>query len=144
VSYDLMMAQIVQPMRDELTTVGFQELREPEAVDAALKSSGTTFVFVNSVCGCAGGVARPAAAMALTNKVVPDHIVTVFAGQDREATERARSYFEGYNPSSPSMAIMKDGKIVTMIERHQIEGRYPDDVAADLVALFDKYCGEAN
>lgn len=135
---------MVQAMRDELTRIGFKELRTAAEVDAALGSArGTALVFVNSVCGCAGGVARPAAALALQNAARPDHLFTVFAGQDKEATARAREYFTGYPPSSPSMALLRDGKIVHMVERHQIEGRDARAVAADLVELFNRHCAKA-
>lgn len=126
----------IQAMREELTRIGFQELRTAEDVHARLPAAkGTALVFVNSVCGCAGGVARPAAALALAKAqgARPDHLFTVFAGQDKEATAAAREYFTGYPPSSPSMAILRDGKMVTMIERHQIEGRDPQSVANHLL-----------
>src|SRR6202011_5120066 len=113
-----------RPMREELTSIGFREMRTPEEVDLALKQEkGTVLVVVNSICGCAAGRARPAVAKALTHKVRPETLTTVFAGQDREATDRARSYFTGYAPSSPSIALMRDGKIVFMLERREIEGR---------------------
>lgn len=129
----------VDKMRQELTKVGFQELRTPDEVEAKLPAAkGTTLVFVNSVCGCAGGIARPGAAMALTKQPKVDNLFTVFAGQDKEATAKAREYFAPYPPSSPSMAIMKDGQIVTMIERRQIEGRDPYAVAADVLAALEK------
>lgn len=142
-SYEEYMKQVIQPMRDELTRVGIKELRTPEEVEEALEgegAKGTTLVVVNSVCGCAAGIARPAVAQALQHEKRPDHLYTVFAGQDKEATAKAREYFTGYPPSSPSVALLKDGKIVAMIERHQIENRSVEEVAADLVALFDKYC----
>lgn len=128
----------VQKMREELTQVGYQELRTPGDVEAALQDlKGSAVVFVNSVCGCAGGIARPAAALAL-QKVKPDHLFTVFAGQDKDATAKAREYFTPYQPSSPSIAILKDGQMVQMIERHQIEGRDPFVVAAELTAAITK------
>lgn len=135
-------ASFVQPMRDELTRVGFTELRTPDEVDAALGSpNGTTLVFVNSVCGCAAGMARPGAALALSRSVArPDRLLTVFAGQDRAATERARSYFSGMAPSSPSIALLKDGALVAFVPRHQIEGRGPEDVAALLERAFETHC----
>jgi putative YphP/YqiW family bacilliredoxin len=136
--------RFVTPMRQELTRLGVEELRTAAEVDAKLKDSrGTTLVVVNSVCGCAARNARPAVARALQNAVVPDARTTVFAGQDREATERARSYFTGYPPSSPQIALMKDGNVVFMLERYQIEGRSADEIARDLVGAFDRYCGAA-
>jgi putative YphP/YqiW family bacilliredoxin len=133
--------RLVAPMRAELTRLGFEELRTPEAVDAKLtQPDGTTLVVVNSVCGCAARNARPAVAMALRHAVRPDSLTTVFAGQDTAATQRARGYFTGYMPSSPSIALMKDGKPVFMLERYQIEGRQADDIARDLTAAFDKHC----
>ncbi len=132
---------LVQPMRDELTGIGFRELRTPEEVDEAMQNAkGTTLLVVNSVCGCAAGQARPGVALALTNKVVPDNLFTVFAGQDVEATARARSYIKGYPPSSPSVALFKDGELVYMLERYQIEGAPAEQVAANLIAAFEKYC----
>ncbi|MGV3709204.1 MAG: BrxA/BrxB family bacilliredoxin [Gemmatimonas sp.] len=136
--------QIVRPMREELTRLGVQELRTPEAVDHQLQAKGTTMVVVNSVCGCAARNARPAVAMALQNAAKPDVSATVFAGQDMDATSKARSYFTGYAPSSPSIALMKDGDVVFMLERYQIEGRTAQQIAADLVGAFDKYCATAS
>lgn len=134
--------RFVTPMRQELTTLGIEELRTPEEVDARLKDAkGTTLVVVNSICGCAARMARPAVAMALQHDVKPDQLTTVFAGQDADATERARSYFTGYAPSSPQIALLKDGKIAFMLERWQIEGRPADAIAADLVEAFEQYCG---
>ncbi|MDB5084460.1 MAG: hypothetical protein JWN30_1346 [Bacilli bacterium] len=138
--YNLMMAQMIQPMREELTRVGFQELLTPEEVDAALPSAGTTLVMVNSVCGCAAGLARPAVVRSLQNDVVPEHLVTVFAGQEKEATAQARNYFTGYAPSSPSVALIKDGKLVHMIERHEIEGQDPMSIVHNLTSAYEKYC----
>lgn len=133
--------QFVQPMRAELTNVGFRELRTAREVDSVLKTeTRPTLVVVNSICGCAAGKARPAVAMALKNPARPDVLTTVFAGQDAEATDRARSYFTGYLPSSPSIALMRDGKVVFMLERKQIEGRDPFSIAADLMAAFNRYC----
>ena len=133
--------RFVTPMRQELTRLGVEELRTPDEVDARLKDAkGTTLVVVNSICGCAARMARPAVAMALQHEIKPDHLTTVFAGQDAEATERARGYFTGYPPSSPQIALMKDGKIVFMLERWQIEGRPADAIAEDLVEAFDEYC----
>ena len=128
-------------MREELTRLGVEEMLTPEAVDAKLKDSkGTTLVVVNSVCGCAARNARPAVAKALEHSVKSDHLTTVFAGMEHEATARARSYFTGYPPSSPQIGMLKDGKLVFMLERHQIEGRTAGEVASDLVAAFDRYC----
>lgn len=132
----------VEKMREELTRIGFQELRTPDEVESSLpRAKGTSVVFINSVCGCAGGIARPAAALALSKGAKPDHLFTVFAGQDKEATAKARQYFLPYPPSSPSVAVMKDGKILQMIERSQIEGRDPYSVAADLSAAIEKVAG---
>ena len=134
--------RFVTPMRQELTRLGVEELRTAAEVDAKLRDAhGTTLVVVNSVCGCAARNARPAVARALQNAVVPDVSTTVFAGQDREATERARGYFTGYPPSSPQIALMKDGRVVFMLERYQIEGRNADEIARDLVGAFDRHCG---
>jgi len=133
--------RLVQPMRDELTRIGFEELRTPEQVDAVLGTTkDTTLVLVNSVCGCAARNARPAAAMAIQQAQRPHKLLTVFAGQDADATNRARSYFTGYPPSSPQMGLFKDGKLVFMLERKNIEGRPAQDIAADLKAAFEKYC----
>jgi len=124
----------VQQMRDELIRAGFTELRTAEEVEKALPTAkGTTLVFVNSVCGCAGGIARPGVALALKNGARPDNLYTVFAGQDKEATAKAREYFQGYPPSSPSMAVLKDGKIVSMIPRSEIEGTSPEAVARKVI-----------
>lgn len=129
----------IQQMRDEVTRLGAQELRTPEEVDQVIpKSKGTLLVVVNSVCGCAAGVARPALAKALNHSVRPEKIVTVFAGQDKEATARAREYFEGQPPSSPSFALLCDGKLVQMIHRYQIEGHSVDQVARTLTEAFDQ------
>jgi len=129
-------------MREDLTRFGVQETRTPEEVDAVIHEKGTVMVVVNSVCGCAAGRARPAVGLALKHSTLPDKIVTVFAGADVAATERARSYFKGYFPSSPSIAILQNGKIVFMLERHQIEGREAPEIAADLTAAFDKHCAK--
>lgn len=135
---------IVTPMRQELTRLGIEEARTAQAVDAVLgEKKGTVLVVVNSVCGCAAGMARPAVAMALEHEVKPERMITVFAGNDVEATQRARSYFTGYRPSSPSIALMRDGQVVKMFERWQIEGREAHDIAAELVAAFDQYCAKA-
>ena len=133
---------LVQPMREELTRIGFRELRTPADVDAALGTGkDVALVVVNSVCGCAARNARPAATLALEHARRPDRLLTVFAGQDADATARARSYFTGYAPSSPQMALFKDGELVFMLERKNIEGRAARDIAADLTAAFDRYCG---
>ncbi len=135
--------KLVQPMREELTRIGFEELKTPEDVDAAVRRPGTTLVVVNSVCGCAAGRARPGVALALQSAVRPDHLVTVFAGMEIEATARARSYFAPYPPSSPQIALLKDGKLVYMLERKDIEGRTPEDIARDLKAAFERHCQRA-
>ncbi|MBM7569743.1 BrxA/BrxB family bacilliredoxin [Aquibacillus albus] len=140
--FNLFMGDVVNAARKDITESGYEELKTPEEVDEALAREGTTLVMINSTCGCAGGVARPAAASAIHYDKRPDHLVTVFAGQDREATERAREYFEGFPPSSPSFALLKDGKIVTMVERHDIEGFGPVDVVNRLQNIFDQYCEE--
>ena len=132
--------RFVTPMRQELTRLGVEELRTPTDVDAKLKESGTTLVVVNSVCGCAARNARPAVATALRHSVKPDHLATVFAGQDVEATAKARAYFTGYPPSSPSIGLLKDGEIVFMLERWQIEGRPAEAIAEDLVEAFEEHC----
>ena len=132
---------MIRPMREELTRLGVEELKTPEQVDETLADAkGTVMVVVNSICGCAAGKARPGIAMALQHDVRPDKIATVFAGADIEATEKAREYFKGYQPSSPSIAIMKNGEVVYMMERYQIEGRGPQQIAQELTAAFDKYC----
>ncbi len=133
--------RFVTPMRQELTKLGVEEMRTPQQVDAQLKETkGTTLVVVNSVCGCAARNARPAVAKAIQHAVKPEHLTTVFAGQDTDAVSRARSYFTGYAPSSPQIALLKDGKLVYMLERHQIEGRTADQIAQDLTGAFEKYC----
>ncbi|MGD8192660.1 BrxA/BrxB family bacilliredoxin [Brevibacillus ginsengisoli] len=140
-SYEAYMSQVIQPMRDELTRHGFTELRTPDEVDQVLSNmKGTALVVVNSVCGCAAGLARPAAAHSLNHEKKPDHLYTVFAGQDKEATAKAREYFEGYPPSSPSFALMKDGKLVAMVERHQIENYDLQTISSFLTTAYDKYC----
>src|SRR3954470_4353315 len=130
----------IAPMRAELSRLGFEDLKTPEAVDAAVTQSGTTMIVVNSVCGCAAGKARPGIAMALGKGKRPDHLATVFAGADVEATETARNYFAPYPPSSPSIAIMKDGKVVYMMERRDIEQRTADMIAAELQQALDTHC----
>jgi putative YphP/YqiW family bacilliredoxin len=133
---------IVTPMRQELTRLGIQETRTAAEVDAVLgEKKGTVLVVVNSVCGCAAGNARPAVAMALKNDVLPEKMITVFAGNDREATQKAREYFTGYRASSPSIALIRDGQVVKMLERHQIEGRTPEAIASDLKTAFEAFCG---
>lgn len=133
--------RLVAPMRQELTRIGVKEMRTADEVDSTLRdASGTALVVVNSVCGCAARNARPAVAMALENGKRPDLLTTVFAGQDLEATNRARDYFTGYPPSSPQIALMKEGQLVYMLERHQIEGRAASDIAADLTEAFEQYC----
>ena len=132
---------MIAPMREELTRLGVQELRTKEAVDEAItKTVGTTMVVVNSVCGCAAGKARPGVALALQHAVKPDQVTTVFAGADVEATEQARSYFTGYPPSSPSIALLKDGKLIYLMERHQIENQEAGAIAEQLTSAFDKHC----
>jgi len=126
------------PMREELTRAGVQELRTAAEVDRAVSAPGTTMIIVNSVCGCAAGRMRPAVRMALQHSAKPDHVYSVFAGQDKEATERARSYFTGYPPSSPSIRILRDGKLVYMMQRNQIETREAPAIAADLASTFDQ------
>lgn len=130
------------PMREELTRLGIEELRTADAVDQALKNRpGTTLVVVNSICGCAAGRMRPAVRMALDNGTKPGKAFSVFAGQDKDATDRARSYFTGYPPSSPSIAILRDGQLVYMMQRRDIESREAPAIAADLKQAFDKFCG---
>jgi putative YphP/YqiW family bacilliredoxin len=132
---------MIRPMREELTRLGAEELRTAEDVDRALgEQQGTLMVVVNSICGCAAGKARPGVALALNHPVRPDRVATVFAGADIEATEKARAYFTGYPPSSPSIALLKDGRLVYMMERRQIEGRLPDQIAQELTRAFDQYC----
>ena len=136
---------MIRPMREELTRLGVEELRTPEAVDATLKDApGTVMVRVNSVCGCAAGRARPGVALALEHDVRPDKVTTVFAGADIEATEKARSYFTGYRPSSPSIGLLKDGKLVFMLERYQIEGRGAEQIAQELTQAFDTFCAASS
>ena len=135
---------MIRPMREDLTRIGVEELRTADAVDDAVKNTrGTLMIVVNSVCGCAAGKARPGVALALEHEVKPDKIATVFAGADIEATDKARGYFTGYGPSSPSIGILKDGELVYMLERYQIEGRGPEEIAAELTRAFDKFCAPA-
>ena len=131
----------VAPMRQELTRLGVDELRTAAAVDAAVTAPGTLMVVVNSVCGCAAGRARPGVALALGHHTRPDRIATVFAGADEDATARARGYFTGHRPSSPSVGLLRDGQLVYMLERHQIENRSAEQIAADLTHAFDRFCG---
>jgi bacilliredoxin len=135
---------MVIPMREELTRAGIQEVRTADDVDAAINQPGTTMVVVNSICGCAAGKMRPGVRMALANTAnQPDRKVTVFAGQDREATERARSYFEGHPPSSPAIAILRDGKLVYLMQRFVIEQATAQQIAGELVRAFDELCAKA-
>lgn len=135
---------LVQPMREDLTRLGFRELRTPDDVDEVFADSqGTLLVVVNSVCGCAAGKARPGVALALRHGVLPDRLATVFAGMELEATERTRSHFEGYPPSSPQIALFKDGRLVHMLERKDIEGRDAAAIAAELMGAFDRHCAAA-
>jgi len=133
---------MVQPMREELTTLGFEELLTPDAVDEVLGSDGVVLVVVNSVCGCAAGKARPGVRLAVQHDKVPDRLTTVFAGMEIDATERARSYFTGYPPSSPQIGLLKDGKLVYLMERQDIEGREANEIAAKLVDAFDQHCSK--
>ncbi|MEK8131145.1 BrxA/BrxB family bacilliredoxin [Paenibacillus filicis] len=140
-SFESYMKDMVQPMRDELTRIGVQELRTPEEVAGALENQqGTALIVVNSVCGCAAGQCRPGVAKALQNEVKPDQLYTVFAGQDKEATAKAREFFAPYPPSSPSIALVKDGQLVHFIQRHQIEDRSAEMIANDLIGAFETYC----
>ncbi len=132
---------MIRPMREDLTRLGVEELRTADAVDETIRNSqGTLMVIVNSICGCAAGKARPGVALALQHSVKPDKVATVFAGADIEATDRARSYFTGYGPSSPSIALLKDGELVYMLERYQIEGRNAEQIAGELTHAFDEHC----
>lgn len=132
--------EIVEPCRADLTEVGFKELRTAEEAAAALKEGGTTLVVINSVCGCSAGSARPGVKLALRHEKRPSHITTAFAGVDPEATAEVRSHLHGYPPSSPSIALFKDGEAVYMMERHDIEGRSPQEIAFALVSVFDEHC----
>ena len=135
---------LIAPMRQDLTRVGIEETRTPEQVDEVLRNSGgTVLVVVNSVCGCAAGKARPGVALALQHRVRPDRSITVFAGADIEATARARSYFAPYPPSSPQIALFKDGELVYMLERHQIEGEDAEEIARELTQAFERFCAPA-
>ena len=132
--------ELVKPMREDLTNIGFEELHTADAVDAAIAKEGTTLVVVNSVCGCAAANARPAARVSLQNAKRPDNIVTVFAGVDKEATDKAREYMIPFPPSSPCMALFKGGELVHMLERHHIEGRPAELIAENLVDAYNEYC----
>lgn len=132
----------VAPMREELTRLGIKELRTSAEVDQAIAQPGTTMVVVNSVCGCAAGKARPGLALALQHGVKPDQMATVFAGADVEATARARHHFAGYPPSSPSIALLRDGQLVWMLERRQIENQSADAIARELTTAFDQHCAQ--
>jgi len=137
--------EFIAPMREELTFIGVEELRTAEAVDEAVKNTpGTLMIVVNSICGCAAGKARPGVALALKSEVRPDKVATVFAGADIEATEKARSYFTGYAPSSPSIGLLKNGELVYMMERYQIEGKGPEQIADELKRAFDQCCSAAS
>jgi putative YphP/YqiW family bacilliredoxin len=131
---------LVQPMRDEVTRLGVVELKTPAEVDQAVQKKGTALLFVNSVCGCAAAGARPGLTLALMHKNRPDHLFTVFAGMEREAVARAREHFKPFQPSSPQIALLKDGKLVFMMQRHDIEGRDPQAVAQGLAKAFDEHC----
>ncbi len=132
----------VQPMRDELVAVGFTELMTPDDVDKAIKAEDdkTVLVMINSVCGCAAGSARPGVSLALQNNTIPDKLVTVFAGQERDAVDRARQYIEGYPPSSPSIALFKNGKLISFVQRYDIEGNSPETISDELKIIFDAHC----
>lgn len=132
--------ELVKPMREEVTSLGAQELLTPADVEKAVGRPGTTLIFVNSVCGCAAGGARPGLRLALMNKKKPQNLVTVFAGMETAAVERAREFFKPYRPSSPQIALMKDGKLVKMIQRQDIEGRSPQQIAESLTSAFEEFC----
>ncbi|HEX8721199.1 MAG TPA: BrxA/BrxB family bacilliredoxin [Pyrinomonadaceae bacterium] len=135
---------LIKPMREDLTRLGVEETRTPEQVEEAISSAkGTLLVVVNSVCGCAAGKARPGVGMALRNEAKPDRAITVFAGADIEATAKARDYFAPYPPSSPQIGLFKDGRLVFMLERHQIENRHAEEIAQELTQAFDRYCAPA-
>jgi putative YphP/YqiW family bacilliredoxin len=135
---------LIKPMREDLTRAGIEETRTPDEVERAIgETKGTLLVVVNSVCGCAAGKARPGVAMALQNEAKPDRSITVFAGADIEATAKARSHFAPYPPSSPQIALFKDGQLVFMLERHQIENRFAEQIAQELTQAFDRYCAPA-
>lgn len=140
--FNFFMNDVVQQARKEIVAAGYTELKTTDDVTEAFAREGTTLVMINSVCGCAGGIARPAAAHSVHYDKRPDHLVSVFAGQDKEATELARSFFTGYPPSSPSFALLKDGKLCTMVERHEIEGHEPMEVVHKLQNAFEEHCSE--
>ena len=140
--FNLFMKDVVDLARHDMVEAGYEELTNPDEVNQAISREGTTLVMINSVCGCAGGIARPAAINAIHYDKRPDHLVTVFAGQDKEATAEVRTYFGEYPPSSPSFAFLKDGEIVTMLERHDIEGHSAMDVIQKLQVIFDEHCEE--
>lgn len=142
--FNFFINDVVQGARQEMVESGYKELTTPEDVDSALQEKGTALVMVNSVCGCAGGIARPTAAYMKNYETRPDRFLTVFAGQDKEATAKAREYFKGYAPSSPSFALLKDGEIQMMVERHEIEGHEPIQVVQKLEKAFDEYCKTTN
>jgi putative YphP/YqiW family bacilliredoxin len=132
---------MVAPMREDLVRIGFKEMKTPDEVDAVLAAEKrTTLVAINSVCGCAAAMMRPAVAYSLSGDKKPEVLTTVFAGQDMEATDRTRDYIAGYPPSSPSVALFKDGELAYFMERHQIEGRHPAEIAADLKAAYEEHC----
>ena len=135
---------LIAPMRQDLTRIGVEETRTPEQVEEALKTEGTLMVVVNSVCGCAAGKARPGVALALQHTSRPDRAITVFAGADIDATNTARAHFAPYPPSSPQIALFKDGKLVYMLERHQIENKFAEQIAQELTQAFDRFCAPAN
>ncbi|MDF2556431.1 MAG: hypothetical protein K0R71_259 [Bacillales bacterium] len=139
-NFDFLVNDIVKNARHEIVSNGFEPLFTVEAVDEALNRKGTTLIMINSVCGCAGGKARPAAIRAIFHKIRPDYFVTVFAGQDLEATDRAREYFKGYAPSSPSFALLKNGEICRMIERSEIETCSVQELVEKLHSIFEQYC----
>lgn len=136
---------LIKPMREDLTRIGVEETRTPQQVEEAIRESkGTLMVVVNSVCGCAAGKARPGVAMALQSEVRPDRVITVFAGADIEATAKAREYFAPYPPSSPQIALFKDGQLVYMMERHQIENKHAGEIAGELTQAFKRFCAPVN
>jgi putative YphP/YqiW family bacilliredoxin len=142
-SFDAYMKDMIQPMRDDLTRIGIKELLTPEQVAELMTGEaqqGTTLVVINSVCGCAAGQCRPGVAKALQHETKPDHLYTVFAGQEKEATAKLREYLAPYPPSSPSIALFKDGELVHFVQRHQIEDRSAEMIAGDLIGAFDHYC----
>jgi len=132
--------ELVQPMREEVTSLGVKELRTPAEVEEAVTQPGTTLVFVNSVCGCAAGGARPGLRMSLMSEKKPDRMVTVFAGMETDATAKAREYFKPYQPSSPQIALLKDGQVVAMLQRHDIEGKDPAVIGRELAAAYEQHC----